>query len=127
MNVAAIATVYFALSDRLQVDRWLVAVSGLTSDDHWNTLTRMTLREDLYQSLRLLVLDIARHGLSEDPDTSIESSHAHQCLVDRAYRHLDDSQARDHTALHFWSSQLDNYAAWPTKRGRVDRDRLRDH
>ena len=99
MNVAAIATVDFALSDRLQVDRWLVAVSGLSADDHWNALARMTLREDFYQSIRLLVLDIARHGVGEDSDTSIESwSHAHQSLVDRAYRHLDElTHARSHS------------------------------
>ncbi|KZF03964.1 NAD-glutamate dehydrogenase [Rhodococcus sp. EPR-157] len=99
VDVSVIARVYFALSDRLRVDRWLVAVSALEPVDNWHTLARMTLREDLYQSLRLLVHGIARHGLSEDPDESIDIwARANRSLVDRANRQLNElDDARSHS------------------------------
>lgn len=99
VDVSVIAGVYFALSDRLEVDRWLVAVSALQPVDNWHTLARMTLREDLYQSLRLLARDIARHGLGIDPDTSIDTwAQANQPLVDRSSRQLHElHETRTHS------------------------------
>ena len=98
-DVSATAEVYFSVSDRLEVDRWLVAVSGLRPVDNWHTLARMTLREDLYQSLRLLVRDIARHGYRDDPDESIDIwAQANGSLVDRAGRQLRDlHEVREHS------------------------------
>lgn len=53
-----VASTYFTLSDRLDIDRWLIAVSALPRRDRWHTLARLTLREDLYRSVRLLTRDV---------------------------------------------------------------------
>ena len=99
VDVVSLAEVYFALSDRLEVDRWLVAVSALRPVDTWHTLARMTLREDLYQSLRLLTRDIARNGLGTDTDESIDSwMRTNDSKIDRASRRLHDlHDAREHS------------------------------
>lgn len=55
---AEVADLYYALDARLGVDRLLTAVSGLERGDRWHSLARLALREDLYGSLRSLVLDV---------------------------------------------------------------------
>ena len=52
------AALYFALSAHLDFDRMLSAVSGLERGDRWHALARQALRDDLYQSLRLLSADV---------------------------------------------------------------------
>ncbi|MFE7423146.1 NAD-glutamate dehydrogenase domain-containing protein [Rhodococcus sp. NPDC057529] len=63
------ADLYFALSDRLEIDRTLAAVSSLPRDDRWNALARMALRDDLYRSLKMLTRDVLG---STSPDWSPE-------------------------------------------------------
>ncbi|NYJ74001.1 NAD-glutamate dehydrogenase [Allobranchiibius huperziae] len=46
--VQDIAQVYFALSERLGVDRLLHAVSALPREDRWDALARGAVRDDLY-------------------------------------------------------------------------------
>lgn len=46
-----IAQVYFALSERLGVDRMLHAVSALPREDRWDALARGAVRDDLYSVL----------------------------------------------------------------------------
>jgi glutamate dehydrogenase len=58
LTVEMVASTYFTLSDRLDIDRWLIAVSALPRRDRWHTLARLTLREDLYRSVRLLTRDV---------------------------------------------------------------------
>ena len=52
------AALYFALSAHLDFDRMLSAVSELERGDRWHALARQALRDDLYQSLRLLSADV---------------------------------------------------------------------
>ncbi len=61
-----VAQVYFVLSERLGVDTLLVAVSGLPRTEHWNSLARLQLREDLYHALRELAVMVVR---TVPPDT----------------------------------------------------------
>jgi glutamate dehydrogenase len=53
-----VAELYFALSSRLHVNRYLTAVSQLDRRDRWQALARLALREDLYCSLRAVTLDV---------------------------------------------------------------------
>ncbi|MDF2894113.1 MAG: putative NAD-dependent glutamate dehydrogenase [Rhodococcus erythropolis] len=55
---ADVASIYFAMSDHLNVDRWLIAVSALDRGFRWHTLARLSLRDDLYRSVRLLTRDV---------------------------------------------------------------------
>ncbi|NKY59840.1 NAD-glutamate dehydrogenase [Nocardia flavorosea] len=54
-----IAGLYFALSSHYQIDRLLTAVGDVEQGQRWPTLARLAVRDDLYESLRLLTLDIA--------------------------------------------------------------------
>ncbi|UYP20421.1 NAD-glutamate dehydrogenase [Rhodococcus sp. Z13] len=53
-----VADLYYALDAHLGVDRLLTAVSALERGDRWHSLARLALRDDLYGSLRSLVLDV---------------------------------------------------------------------
>ena len=52
------AELYFSLSDHLQIDKLLVAVSSLPREDRWSALARLALRDDFYRSLRTLTQDV---------------------------------------------------------------------
>lgn len=53
-----IAGVYFALSERLGIDRFLVAVAQLPRDDRWDALARGAVRDDLYSVLNSLTTSV---------------------------------------------------------------------
>ncbi|MEO6880316.1 MAG: NAD-glutamate dehydrogenase, partial [Mycobacteriaceae bacterium] len=64
---AEVGPLYFALSDHLDVDLLLTAVSTLERGDRWHSLARLALRDDLYGSLRALTLDVLS---STEPEES---------------------------------------------------------
>lgn len=57
----AIAELYFAVSAHLDINTHLTSVSGLDRRDRWHSLARLSLREDLYASLRAITADIAKN------------------------------------------------------------------
>ena len=68
-ETAEVAELYYAISAHLDVDHLLTAVSQLERGDRWHSLARLSLRDDLYGSLRSLTLDVL--GGSE-PDESTD-------------------------------------------------------
>ncbi|MEV2226043.1 NAD-glutamate dehydrogenase [Nocardia vinacea] len=62
-----VAELYYALDDHFQIERLLTAVSNLARDDRWRTLARLAVRDDLYDSLRSLTLDVLT---ASEPDES---------------------------------------------------------
>ncbi len=66
-DATAVAELYFALSAHLDIDRMLGSVSALERGDRWHALARLTLRDDLYTSLRDITLDVLRAGDLELP------------------------------------------------------------
>ena len=48
---AAVAPLYYALSERYDVDRLLMRITRLPRDDRWQALARAALRSDLYSAL----------------------------------------------------------------------------
>lgn len=70
---AEVGELYYALSAHLNVDRMLTAVSQLERGDRWHSLARLSLRDDLYGSLRSLTLDVLGGSEPEDsPDEKID-------------------------------------------------------
>ena len=53
-----VARVYFALSERFQIDQLLSHISRLPRGDRWQTLARMALRYDLYAALAALTVEV---------------------------------------------------------------------
>ncbi|MGH3571623.1 MAG: hypothetical protein ACRDUW_07320, partial [Pseudonocardiaceae bacterium] len=67
-----VAALYYALSAHLGIDRMLGLVSELARGDRWHALARLTLRDDLYASLRKITLDALHTGdVGVDPATTI--------------------------------------------------------
>ncbi|MTD56848.1 NAD-glutamate dehydrogenase [Amycolatopsis pithecellobii] len=60
------AELYYALSSHLSVDRLLTSISALERGNRWHALARLSLRDDVYSSLRAITLDALRHSDPED-------------------------------------------------------------
>jgi glutamate dehydrogenase len=60
------AELYYALSAHLSVDDLLTSISALERINRWHGLARLSLRDDVYSSLRAITLDALRHSDSED-------------------------------------------------------------
>ncbi|NDV03843.1 NAD-glutamate dehydrogenase [Rhodococcus sp. IEGM 248] len=94
-DVAEVAPLYFALSDHLGVDRWLIKVSALPRGERWHTLARVALRDDLYRSVRLLTRDVLSSGAPGDaPDSRILLwENTNRARIERARRTLAEIDA----------------------------------
>ncbi|WAL64165.1 NAD-glutamate dehydrogenase [Amycolatopsis cynarae] len=60
------AELYYALSEHLNVDQLLTSISALERGNRWHALARLSLRDDVYSSLRAITLDALRHSDSDD-------------------------------------------------------------
>ncbi|PVZ04901.1 NAD-glutamate dehydrogenase [Actinomycetospora cinnamomea] len=84
-EVLAVAELYYALSEHLGLDALLTAVAGLDRTDRWYALARLSLRDELYASLRAITLDVlADTGPEESVDEKIE--HWEQANASRLIR-----------------------------------------
>ncbi len=67
-----VGQIYFALSERFDVDRMLTRITMLPRDDRWSALARMALRYDLYAALAALTRSVQAAAPAEtDPDVRI--------------------------------------------------------
>ncbi|GAB3159401.1 NAD-glutamate dehydrogenase [Amycolatopsis stemonae] len=67
---AETADLYYALSAHLDVDKMLTEISALERGNRWHALARLSLRDDVYGSLRAITLDALRHS---DPGSSADA------------------------------------------------------
>jgi glutamate dehydrogenase len=67
---AETAELYYALSNHLNIDQLLTSISALERGNRWHALARLSLRDDVYSSLRAITLDALRH--SEPSDSADE-------------------------------------------------------
>lgn len=67
---AETAELYYALSAHLDVDKMLTEISALERGNRWHALARLSLRDDVYGSLRAITLDALRHS---DPGSSADA------------------------------------------------------
>ena len=61
-----VAAVYFAASERIEVDRMLTRITMLPRDDRWSALARSALRYDLYAAQAGLTSDVLASTSSAD-------------------------------------------------------------
>ena len=99
-----VAPVYFALSERFEVDRLLTRITALPRDDRWQALARSALRYDLYAALASLTRAVLAASSSSDPvDTAIaswEQQNAEGLARTRAtLEDINTSEASDLAAL----------------------------
>jgi len=67
--MSEVIDLYFTLSERFDIDRLLVRITGLPRGDRWTALARQAMRTDLYAVIAELAL---RVGESTDPGTAAE-------------------------------------------------------
>ena len=59
-NVDTVTPLYFTITERYDVDRTLVSITGLTRSDRWSALARQALRSDLYAAVAGLTARVVR-------------------------------------------------------------------
>jgi len=70
--MSEVIDLYFTLSERFDIDRLLVRITGLPRGDRWTALARQAMRTDLYAVIAELTL---RVGESTDSGTAAERTH----------------------------------------------------
>ncbi|MEV6072987.1 NAD-glutamate dehydrogenase [Nocardia sp. NPDC052001] len=61
-----VVSLYYALDQHFDIQRLLDAVVSLERTDRWRTLARLAVRDDLYDSLRALTLDVLTTAATEE-------------------------------------------------------------
>ncbi|MCY7372500.1 MAG: NAD-glutamate dehydrogenase [Spirochaetaceae bacterium] len=92
-----VASVYFAMSERIEVDRMLTRITMLPRDDRWSALARSALRYDLYAAQAGLTANVLTSTSSTDsPTRRIEAwEAANQEGVARTRSTLEEIAASD--------------------------------
>ncbi|MDQ1665789.1 MAG: glutamate dehydrogenase [Actinomycetota bacterium] len=87
-----VAPVYFAISERIEVDRMLTRITALPRGDRWTALARSALRYDLYAALAGLTTNVLTSTSSTDsPAERIEAwEEANREGVTRAQSTLEE-------------------------------------
>ncbi|MBF6175630.1 NAD-glutamate dehydrogenase [Nocardia blacklockiae] len=57
-DATEVAALYYTLDTHFEIQRLLTAVARLDRGDRWRTLARLAVRDDLYDSLRALTVDV---------------------------------------------------------------------
>ena len=110
-DLVAVADLYYALSDHLGIDRLLTAVATLSRRDRWDALARLSLRDELYSSLRAVTLDVLAD--TDNTESSEEKiAHWEQANASRLMRarsslaEIDRSGRRDLTTVSVAARQI---------------------
>jgi glutamate dehydrogenase len=107
-NPEAVLDIYFALSQRYDVDRFLGQITVLNRSDRWTALARQALRSDLYTALAQFTLgvvtDTAATESTEQRIEQWETGHAEGLA--RARATLDHIAAQEHADLAMLSVAL---------------------
>jgi glutamate dehydrogenase len=92
---ATVIPLYFTLSDRYDMDRTLLRITGLPRGDRWTALARQALRSDLYQAIASLTSTVIEStDASTPPDKRIQQwEEANAEGVARARATLDEINA----------------------------------
>ncbi|MEB3032772.1 NAD-glutamate dehydrogenase [[Mycobacterium] nativiensis] len=100
-DAAEVADAYFALMDRLGTDGLLTAVAQLPRDDRWHALARLAIRDDIYNSVRSLCLDVLAIGEPDEDGMQkiIEWESTNGSRVERARRTLTQIYSSDQRDL----------------------------
>ncbi|MGV9633099.1 NAD-glutamate dehydrogenase domain-containing protein [Nocardia rhamnosiphila] len=102
LDLDQVAELYFALSEELRINYYLTAVTALPSSKRWDSLARSALREELYATLRAVVLDVlAEHTeTTEEITESVHRwSHANRARLTRALRLLSELPLLEHQTV----------------------------
>jgi glutamate dehydrogenase len=96
-----VATIYFAISERIEVDQMLTRITALARGDRWTALARSALRYDLYAALAGLTTNVLTSTPSSESATArIEAwEEANREGVTRAQSTLEEIAATDNYDL----------------------------
>jgi glutamate dehydrogenase len=96
-----VAAIYFAISERIEVDQMLTRITDLPRGDRWTALARSALRYDLYAALARLTTNVLTStSSSELAQVRIEAwEEANHEGVTRARSTLEEIAATDNFDL----------------------------
>src|SRR4029079_6722937 len=96
-----VAAIYFAISERIEVDQMLTRITDLPRGDRWTALARSALRYDLYAALAGLTTNVLTSTSSSEPaQVRIEAwEEANHEGVTRARSTLEEISATDNFDL----------------------------
>ena len=99
--VDRVIDLYFAISERYDVDVTLLRITSLPRGDRWSALARQALRSDLYSVIAALTLRVLRSTDPEaSPDQRIDAwEAAHQAGLARAKATLEEIAGLDDVSL----------------------------
>lgn len=117
--IGDVAAVYFALSDHLGIDHWLLNVSRLPRDSRLSSLVRLALRDDFYESLRFLTRDVLTCVTAERTVAAQigEWERANKPTIERSRRNLAniaDGTTHDVASLSLASRYVRSMASGPS-------------
>ncbi|QBJ96126.1 glutamate dehydrogenase [Rhodococcus sp. ABRD24] len=110
-DLAATGELYFRLCERVGLVPVLNGVSALGKEDRWDALARLSLRDELYDSVRALTLDVLAHAVPGDtPEMMLadweERNEPRLRRARTALTEIEESGRRDLAALSVASRQL---------------------
>ncbi|MGA6205889.1 NAD-glutamate dehydrogenase domain-containing protein [Nocardia testacea] len=110
-EVAVAGELYFRLCERVGLVRLLHGVSGLSEESRWDALARLSLRDELYDSVRAAASDALSHAVPGDTAERIladweERNGSRLRRARGALAEIDESGRRDLAALSVASRQL---------------------
>ncbi|WP_460605002.1 NAD-glutamate dehydrogenase [Jatrophihabitans fulvus] len=98
-----VATLHYALSERLSVDQMLTKVTELPRDDRWSTLARSAARHDVYAALSAITTAVltttAEHEYPDVDARILAWADQNTERVERARQTVTDALSRDHVDL----------------------------
>lgn len=104
-------SLYFRLSEYVGLVPMLNRVSRLSKDGRWNALARLSLRDELYATIRALTLDVLNTGAAgESTESKLAGWEVRNApRIERSrltLAEIEDSGERDLAALSVATSQL---------------------
>ncbi|ONM47526.1 NAD-glutamate dehydrogenase domain-containing protein [Nocardia donostiensis] len=115
-DIAVAGELYFRLCERVGLVRLLNGVSALSKETRWDALARLSLRDELYDSVRALTSDVLAHAVPGDTTERMladweERNESRLRRARSALAEIDESGQRDLAALSVASRQLRRMAA----------------
>lgn len=78
LDAEELASVYYAVYERFQIDELLERISRLPRDDRWQSLARAGLRDDVYTTALDIAEAAVRSGEGDTPDAKVDAWEALQ-------------------------------------------------
>jgi len=107
LDISQVATAYFDLGAKLQLDWLQAAINRLPRDNRWQTLARSALRDDLYRQHRALAALVLQTAHAGSPEAAVDMWLEHKASsVSSCMQIFSELQAQSSQDLAMLSAAL---------------------